>query len=839
MMVSLEKHRASSIYLKAFSDIVKQGNSNRTDLIFFILSRDHIINYLKHLKGTTSSLLLIQSKHFNISQCLSMIKNIVKIYYTEEIEIFFIEHFFKHINNSKSEEDKRNVKIHKFIGILLEIFKGLRESGLKFKNLLNDFEEREKSRSRSIELLKKESMGEFHTLYSAEKPKISCEEDDLVFEVSDSKMENRSNMHPDADQSTDSIISIDLAGIYMSRRQSLKNRNQNSLINSRKSSSKKVSRFGKSSRVTSRNSTNKKSRVNSSEVSSKRSDIFENLPKFSQKEMQEYISKNFDSSNVTSFIAGGEGSLKKLSGQGSDGMKPRYSSRDCFNSESSYSNEFLNMDGSQIEAVDPIDISVSEQNIKEHSQMDLSLSMNEVRTSSVDKDQQANNTVESFIQIEDQDTGPNRNGFNYDIEEMNVFRTDNSFEVAASIFKTSFRERNQEKSLSIVTEHADDYDTSKFGSCSHNGRDNFSESSVTMVTENTDKPSEPKQDKILVDRVYKSRAILLMKNFKEARKRHSPAKMNEVFSKKNNIGLISKDSVDTYESGRSLVPGTRAIRESLRNKIDLVLDDIIIEENSKGLMVDVKRQRQGGDFESSTVKTKKNNSKRDSYNLRNKPTTFNPYDIEKNFIAHNLSRRGEKTGKSRPNIEILNFEKTDKKSLVPSINLNSQAASYPSILKTDNEDNLFSIFDQLTLKSTRRDFRSSGDVETPLKPINLDQEKTIENVLKERRNSKNNRPCFIDAEKLQEFYYESQCKELGHNISVNLQKSKSSIPFENSVDSSKNNEKLIRILGDSIDERFSMSKASSIGSKFCEEIMIQNLRRLSSAGKENFGLNPF
>lgn len=835
MMISLENHKSTSVYLSAFSEIVRQGKSNKTDLVFFMIARDHIINYLKHLKGTTSSLLLIQSKNFNISQCLSMIKNIVKIYYTEEIEIFFIEHFFKYINNEGGQGGvTRNVKIHKFIGILLEIFKGLRNSGLRFKNLLNDFEEREKSRSRSIEMLKKESMGELQTLYSAEKPRVLNEEDDLVFEVSDSKMENRSQVLLDCEQSEESIISIDLTGIYMSRKQSLKDKKGGSLVNSKRSSSKKVSRFGKSNRVSSRNSPNRKLRVNSSEVSSRRSDIFENLPRFSQREMQEYISKNFDNEQVQCFKLNEEEMFKKFNRQSSDKMKPRYSSRDCFNSESSYSQEMVNQSGqltkSPVDAVDPIDISVSDQN------MDQETTQSEIYESRQDasgKKRKAGrrNGNDSFIQIEGNQMRGSKSNSNS--EGVNLFKTDNSTDVAASIFRTSHRKRNHEKSLSVVTEHFNDYDTSKFGSCSNNGaKANFSDSSITMVTEKNEAPSVKNEGKILVDKVYKSRTNLLLKNFKEARK-NSSFQEKEIFSKKSTVGMLSKDTYDAYESERSLVPGTRAIRESLRNKMDMVLDDIIIEENIKSSSNDRKRER--ANIESSTVKTKKNGSKPDSFNPRNKPTTFNPYDKEKNFIAQNNSRRGEHLtrGRSKPKIEIINFEKTDKKSLVPPINFTNDA-SYPSILKTDNEDNLFSIFDQLTLKSTRREFNLK-EVETPLKPTNLDKEKTIQNILKERRNSKNDRPRFIDVEGFQEFYYESQCKEMPNRGDLNLQKSKSSGPFIESIKSSK---KPVG-LGDSLDERFSMSKVSSVGSKFCEEIMIQNLRRLSSGGKENFGFNMF
>lgn len=120
-----------------------------------------------------------------------MIKNIVKIYYTEEIEIFFIEHFFKYLNSknfvSENEQRERNVKIHNFIGILVEIFRGLRESGLTFKDLLNDFEEREKSRSRSREILKKENNGDLQSIFSGEKSFYNNEEDQYIFEVSNSK----------------------------------------------------------------------------------------------------------------------------------------------------------------------------------------------------------------------------------------------------------------------------------------------------------------------------------------------------------------------------------------------------------------------------------------------------------------------------------------------------------------------------------------------------------------------------------------------------------------------------------------------------------------------------
>lgn len=58
--------------------------------------REHILDYIKKLKGGLNVTDKLKSTSFTISQCLVLVKSSVKyIDEAEDVEIFFIEQFFK------------------------------------------------------------------------------------------------------------------------------------------------------------------------------------------------------------------------------------------------------------------------------------------------------------------------------------------------------------------------------------------------------------------------------------------------------------------------------------------------------------------------------------------------------------------------------------------------------------------------------------------------------------------------------------------------------------------------------------------------------------------------
>lgn len=852
MIYSLEKHKSNSLYLSVFSEILQEKKYDKKDLIFFIIARDHIINYLKNLKGATSSLLLIKSRSFNISQCLSMIKNIVKIYYTEEIEIFFIEHFFKSLNSmspsqvTKDKTGQKNVIIHNFIGILVQIFRGLRESGLSFKDLLTDFEEREKSRSRSREILKKEAKSDVLSIFSGEKKgNITGEEDDFFFNISNSK---------DGD-------SVPRPGIFTRRRSSTVREgiefeevylNKKENILGEKSMSDVLNKG-----ETFKTASSRKSKIPSEGKSSisKKSDNFENLPKFSQKQMENYIEKNFSKRSKGKSILLKEKSINK---ENEDFMKPRYSSRDNIYSESSISHsdgfEEIESLKENIDCVKAIDVSLSEHEIRRRINVDFEeeggfkLSPESMAFFMKKKQKRFEinrNSNNSFIQIEDQDSEIERKTLNCKSDEkVNVFRTDNSSEVANSIFKSSLRNRTI-GNLSIVEEKFDDYNTSKFGSKTSVKEDeegapdtdriilaHFSPASDTSSDENYE---EEKRDKVIIaSKVYKP---------------------SSKFKVKSPIEILNNSRKQSYtddigsESERSLVQGTRAIRDTLRSKFDILLDNIIEEENNKNNLSKESLDSDKEKYENSTVKTKKNSSNCESVKVKQQPSTFNPYEKEANFINPTVEKKPKSSKESedfdsettalflnpQKNHKFGNLqeEETDRKSKLSRnlTNLTNQP-SFPSILKTDNEENLFSIFDQLTLKSTKRSFqKGQNQEETPLKPINLDKVNSSSNILGERKTSKNNRPRFSEVDCDFNNFYDEGDKE--NSIQSNYNEMGEFI-FTTEVMKKKSNGGTFDYEND---ENFALSGEDSSKEskgKFDEEMIVRNLRKLSSAGKEKF-----
>lgn len=876
LLHSLETHKSNSLYLTVFSEIVQGVSYNRKDLVFFVVARDHIINYLKHLKGSTSSMLLIKSKSFNISQCLSMIKNIVKIYYTEEIEIFFIEHFFKYLNSPDyGNGGQRNVKIHNFIGILVGIFKGLRDSGLTFKDLLTDFEERERSRSRSREILKKENCGDIQSIFSGEKPQFEIDEDDYIFDVSASKRSVYSKSRDTLSSRRDSLLpqELNLEEIYLEKKNQpildekpKKNFEKKILGENKRKSHEKIPSLAF------KTASSKKSKVGSCDMSvkSKISDNFNNLPKLSQKEMEVYLHKSFGIKQ--SLESQRRKNPEKPQNKEPEQLKPRYSSRDNIYTESSrisYSEEMGSIEEEEdddipLEPVEAIDISVSEQRITSTFRTDFEASelgekicifspnTEELKTSTrsqhheyfrMRKQGQGGEEHESFIQIEDQESEIMRRSYSALSEEKgNVFKTDNSSEVAASIFKTSLRNRNEYKTLSVVDEQYDDYDTSKFGSRVDDvlRRDEIRFADFGQGTETSvESLEEEKKEKILVDKFFKSKFPLKTpSNYSEAEQANAQGNSKE------------KQGIEKrYESEESLVQGTRAIRETLRNKIDLVLDDIIDEDNRRNSNQNLENSPYYSNEKSdsdSVISTNKDSSEFHSFKAKAQPTTFNPYEKERNFINFETESDQEEVEEKQQrqeeidqkmaslfqkrNIEerVENFEDTDKK--MKSISNLASQGSYPSILKTDNEQNLFSIFDQLTLKSTRREFDNNVE-ETPLKPTNLDKDSSMKNILEVRKNSKNNRPKFGDVQE-ENFnnYYEDKENSVASGNGV-FKGIRSTI-FTSEVMKKKG--AVSKIGDDSGDNYLMSSKESSTRGKFREEMIVQNLKKLSSAGKENF-----
>lgn len=137
LLYALETHRSDEIYWNVLAKLFK-GMYTKRALFFLLLTREHILSYMKKLVGSGTSMELLDNKSFTISQCITMLKNVMMMYSGEHLEIFFIEEFFKIFMG------KDSILIYDFIGGMVEIFLRLRKSGIDFEILDVNFTQKRK-----------------------------------------------------------------------------------------------------------------------------------------------------------------------------------------------------------------------------------------------------------------------------------------------------------------------------------------------------------------------------------------------------------------------------------------------------------------------------------------------------------------------------------------------------------------------------------------------------------------------------------------------------------------------------------------------------------------------
>ena len=944
---SIDAHKIDNIYLTVFSKILEERFYDRNDLIFFLLARDHVILYLKELKGLKSTPVMMKAQSFTISQCLSMIKNIIKIYSADHIEIFFIEEFFKGLGafggNSAQRERTPNklqfncygmdgtIKTQAFVGIMAQTYKKLKMNGMIVQGMIERIEEKERSRSKSRENLLEKSknlvtknkgkkkIGKIRNFDNVvqmeyeqqEKKRLDALESDLQQDLEDidrkiSKRSNEKNklmmkMKKNG-RATDLTI---LEGLDSKVNYTQSSKNSNALLpNSIRSGSSK-------------NNT-----LDSSKF--KKPDVFSNLPKLSKKEMESYFKDSFMTKKITVTVQkkkkrdipkpeqpkskSPKRPQKKPLKTKNPKIPHNFQSKTVISELGSIKLKPVSMTDSEshmhmepkMRKFDEFD-----QFCKEYNKSNPE----EQETYSAYSDSQEFENLDQTILV----------GYNSNIKKTasltQFIQIEEEQFQDEVIFNTEADQRRGEKELeSVVNFMKKSQESDATGRFCYDVGVFESEKMEVMVDTRMEEEMERRimlsaekhrlgresEELVVADKVYDYSLKESLRNREGSEQLGTVELIEEVEAfgeaRERETSPVVKaqerteDTYDchhtSYESDRSLVQGTRAIRETIRNKMSKVLENItdVSEESEESYKNQQNYDEKAPDtyncsYSSSkkdmselktipTIKTKKSNS---IYG-ENIPATFNPYQEHSVFEKTN-KHQALNTRKSAdqfptcpqntfPNFQELQIEETNRqkfsqKPKIDKLNLGPIAQSQKSlssVLKTGNDERVFSIFDKMTLQSTRRDYprhNFSRDFES--KEMSKRDIENIEILIdgEYETNSKMSSDRAKDFERVDMFSKNDNFYDVNNKENISLE---SSVYELNSIESGRNRSGLFKrgkrrpVLmdrSDSDNNRFLSSLPESpyklnsldgslpgIDEEYCERMIARNLQKLSSGHKD-------
>jgi hypothetical protein len=100
-------------------------NQKTETFLFFLMAREHVLKFLRKIVGGMFTSKDIGQRYLNTKQCLKLIKDMVMMYQGDQVDIFFIDEFFKQTHSNDY------ILIRSFLVMLTNIYVKMVDSGLE------------------------------------------------------------------------------------------------------------------------------------------------------------------------------------------------------------------------------------------------------------------------------------------------------------------------------------------------------------------------------------------------------------------------------------------------------------------------------------------------------------------------------------------------------------------------------------------------------------------------------------------------------------------------------------------------------------------------------------